>query len=145
MYVYVAFSVSSLKYRNIILDDLWNISSFVTFKCHLYSHSRRQHRKDNYLHLKPFRGNNNIMNLIIHMIYIYIQLSSNKYYYYYYYYMFYFNVYFKIYYYSFIYLFVLLYQIDAYKCLSFSLSQYKFILLLLLCNGHLRDLIIYTF
>ena len=33
---------------------------------------RRQHRKDNYLHLKPFRGNNNIMNLIIHMIYIYI-------------------------------------------------------------------------
>ena len=25
-----------------------------------------------YLHLKPFRGNNNIMNLIIHMIYIYI-------------------------------------------------------------------------
>ena len=72
MYVYVAFSVSSLKYRNIILDDLWNISSFVTFKCHLYSHSRRQHRKDNYLHLKPFRGNNNIMNLIIHMIYIYI-------------------------------------------------------------------------
>ena len=32
---------------------------------------RRQHRKDNYLHLKPFRGNNNIMNLIIHMIYIY--------------------------------------------------------------------------
>ena len=24
-----------------------------------------------YLHLKPFRGNNNIMNLIIHMIYIY--------------------------------------------------------------------------
>ena len=38
----------------------------------MYIYSRRQHRKDNYLHLKPFRGNNNIMNLIIHMIYIYI-------------------------------------------------------------------------
>ena len=34
----------------------------------LYMYCRRQHRKDNYLHLKPFRGNNNIMNLIIHMI-----------------------------------------------------------------------------
>ena len=46
----------------------------------------RQHKKDIYLNLNPFRGNNNINN------YIFLQLLINMYYYYYYYY--YYNYYY---------------------------------------------------
>ena len=50
----------------------------------------RQHRKDIDLYLKPFRGNNNIINLyinvyILHTKKMYNFLLINIYYYYYYY------------------------------------------------------------
>ena len=55
---------------------------------HTYILIGRQYRKDIDLYLKPFRGNNNIINLNTSYEKN-IQLSSNKYYYYYYYYYYY--------------------------------------------------------
>ena len=62
------------KYVYFILSIIYGLCICLTkfaINEDICDNSRRQHRKDNYLHLKPFRGNNNIMNLIIHMIYIY--------------------------------------------------------------------------
>ena len=54
----------------------------------------RQHRKDIYFYLKPFRGNNNIINLNTSYKKMYNFLLINIYYYYYYYYIY---IYYTIY------------------------------------------------
>ena len=38
MYADAAFTVAAAKYWNSLLDDLRTISSFITFKCRIYSY-----------------------------------------------------------------------------------------------------------